>query len=207
MVETGILGSYANNEAAQIIAAGQPELIFYKSAFEVENEDGSKTNIAFEDQIVNREGFPKDFNKEYKMKNLVKDDPTKALEWVYVPGFGSDNDYKDLDVRGKVAFVNRGSTTFADKYMTAKRKGAIAIVIINNDPTASDFNFRCSFGDDFKPSMPCALILFKDKGFFESARTGSFKLLSNQTGSNPNAYTISSFSSDGARFDLDLKMQ
>lgn len=205
MVETGILGSYANNAKAQIIAAGQPELIFYKSAFEITNDDSSKTNIAFEDQIVNREGFPKDYNKEYKMKNLVKDDPTKPLEWVYVPGFGSDNDYKDLEVRGKVAFVNRGSTTFADKYQTAKRKGAIAIVIINNDPTSNDFNFRCSFGDDFKPSMPCALILFKDKAFFEAKRTGQLKLLSNQTGTNPNAYTISTFSSDGARFDLDLK--
>ena len=205
MVETGILGSYANNAAAQVIASGQPELIFYKSAFRVAVGTTETQDIAFEDQITNREGFPKDYTKEFKMKDLVKDDKEKSLNWVYVPGFGNDNDYKDLDVRGKIALVNRGSTTFADKYQVAKRKGAIAIVIINNDPTSNDFNFRCSFGDDFKPSMPCALILYKDKAFFEAKRTGTFKIISNQTGVNPNAYTISTFSSDGAAFDLDLK--
>ena len=205
VVETGILGSYANNKNATIIASGQPELIFYKSAFRVAISEQETADIAFEDQIVNREGFPKDFNKEYKMKDLVKDDREKSLSWVYVPGFGTDNDYKDVDVRGKIALVNRGSTTFADKYLTAKRKGAAAIVIINNDPTANDFNFRCSFGDDFKPSMPCGLILYKDRALFENARTGTFKIIANQTGVNPNAYTISTYSSDGATFDLDLK--
>ena len=110
--------------------------------------------IAFEDQIVNREGFDDDYQREFRMKDIYEGEP---LEWVYVPGFGTSADYSGLNVEGKIAVVNRGSISFADKYATAVDKGAIAVVIINNDPTASSFNFRCSFGDGFNPTVPCCL--------------------------------------------------
>ena len=196
-VETGILSSYANNAASMTIASGQPTKIFYENAFVIDGE-----NIAFEDQIVNRQGTDDDYEVEIRMRDIYADKP---LDWVYIPGFGASADYADKDVKGKVVFVNRGSTTFADKYAQAVSKKAIAIVIINNDPTASDFNFRCSFGDGFSPTIPCALVLFKDKAKFESKGSGSFEMISKQVSDNPNQYTLSSFSSDGATFDLDLK--
>ena len=196
-VETGILGSYANNSSSTIVASGQPTQIFYENAFVINN-----SNIAFEDQIVNREGFDDDYDKEFRMKDIYHGQP---LEWVYVPGFGTSADYKGLDVSGKVAVVNRGSTAFADKYAVAVDKEACALVIINNDPTASDFNFRCSFGDGFNPTMPCCLVLYKDKGVFEGARSGTFDIINKEVSENPNAYTMSTFSTDGAKFDLDLK--
>ena len=197
MVETGILSSYANNAASMTIASGHPIQVFYENAFTM----GTNT-IAFEDQIVNREGFDDDYQREYRMKDIYEGEP---LEWVYIPGFGTSADYAGLNVEGKIAVVNRGSISFADKYATAVDKGAVALVIINNDPTASSFNFRCSFGDGFNPSMPCCLVLYKDKALFESARSGSFGLINNQVNDNPNKYTVSNFSSDGATFDLDLK--
>ena len=196
-VETGILGSYANNEASMIIASGHPTRIFYENAFRMNNQ-----NIAFEDQIVNREGLDDDYDKEFRVKDLYKGQP---LDWVYVPGFGTAADYKGLDVSGKIAVVNRGSTSFADKYSVAVDKEAIALVIINNDPTASSFNFRCSFGDGFNPTMPCALVLYKDKPFFETQGSGSFDLINKQVNDNPAAYTVSDFSTDGVAFNLDLK--
>ena len=199
MVETGILGSYANKADCMIIASGHPTKVFYESAFQT--LDGAK-NIAFEDQIVNRQGFDDDYPREIRIRDIFEGEP---LEWVYVPGFGTSGDYTGLNVDGKIAVVNRGSTSFADKYAIAAGKGAAALVIINNDPTASDFNFRCSFGDGFNPTIPCALVLFKDKSFFESTASGQLNLISKQVSDNPNKFTVSDFSSDGATFDLDLK--
>ena len=210
MVETGILSSYSNNADVMTIASGQPDRIFYKSAFKLAYQTEAGTvmaTIAYEDQIVNREGYDKDYQKEFKMEDLLDGDKTKTLDWVYVKGFGQESDYdQPADYyAGKVVVVNRGSTSFADKYAIARSKQAKALVIINNDPTASDFNFRCSFGDGFKPTMPCALVLFKDKEVFEGGKSGHFNIIANQIDENPYTKTVSSFSSDGATYDLDLK--
>ena len=196
-VETGIMSSYANNKNAMTIASGHPVQIFYENAFYVNGN-----NVAFEDQVVNREGFDDDYEEEFRMKDLDKGQP---LEWVYVPGFGTTADYGDLEVSGKIVVVNRGSTSFADKYSIAANKNAAGLVIINNDPTASSFNFRCSFGEGFTPTMPCALVLYKDRPLFEENKTGSLTLINKKVLDNPNKYTVSNFSTDGATFDLDLK--
>ena len=202
MVETGILGSFANGAKTMSIASGQPDWTYFENALKIGEE-----NVAFEDQIVNREGQPKDYDVEFKLSDLIDKYPAKAgvFDWVYVPGFGAASDYKGIDVSGKIAVVNRGSIDFATKYANAKDNEAIALIIINNDPTATDFNFRCAFGDDFRPTMPCALVLFKDKPLFVAQQTGTFSIIHKQVSDNKAKRTISDFSSDGARFDLDLK--
>ena len=203
MVETGIMSSYANNANTMTIASGHPTRIFYENAFTVPDEKEGQRNVAFEDQIVNRPGMEDDYRDEFRVSDLFAN--TQSLEYQYVPGFGTFADYGNLDCQGKIVVVNRGSTSFADKYATAIGQGAKALVIINNDPTASDFNFRCSFGDGFNPTMPCALVLFKDKEYFVNHPSGQFGIIHKQVSDNPNAYTTSSFSTDGATFDLDLK--
>ena len=203
MVETGIMSSYANNANTMTIASGHPTRIFYENAFTVPDEKDGQRNVAFEDQIVNRPGMEDDYRDEFRVSDLFAN--TQSLNYQYVPGFGTYADYGNLDCTGKIVVVNRGSTSFADKYATAVGQGAKALVIINNDPTASDFNFRCSFGDGFNPTMPCALVLFKDKEYFVNHPTGQFGIIHKQVSDNPNAYTTSSFSTDGATFDLDLK--
>ena len=195
-VETGIMSSYANNANSMTIASGHPTQIFYENAFVINNE-----NIAFEDQITNRPGMDDDYDEEHRIVDLYKGEP---LEWVYVPGFGTSGDYEGLDVKGKIAVVNRGSTAFADKYSVAASKKAKGMVIINNDPTASSFNFRCSFGDT-QPTIPIALVLYKDKPVFETAGSGTFDIINKRVSDNPAKYTVSNFSTDGATFDLDLK--
>ena len=200
MVETGILGSFANGAKTMSIASGQPDWTYFENALRIGTE-----NVAFEDQIVNREGQPKDYDKEFRLSDLVTSSEDE-LDWVFVPGFGAAGDYKGLEVEGKVAVVSRGSIDFATKYANARDEGAKALIIINNDPTATDFNFRCAFGDDFRPTMPCALVLFKDKPLFVAApQSGSFTIIHKQVSENKQARTVSDFSSDGARFDLDLK--
>ena len=200
-VETGILGGFANQEANTIVASGHPTQIYYESAFNI-----AGSQVPFSDQIVNQAGMAEDYSTEHRLRDLIKDDPNKQLDWVYVPGFGTAADYSGLgNVDGKIVVVNRGSTSFADKYNIAANKGAIGLVIINNDPTASDFNFRCSFGDGFTPTIPCALALYKDKTLFATQGSGVLTLISKQISDNPNKYTVSDFSSDGASYSLDLK--
>ena len=201
MVETGIMSSYANNKAVTTVASGQPTRIYYKTAVEFDGRI-----VAYEDQITNREGFPKDFQKELYLENIL----AANRKIVYVPGFGTDGDYDSKQpelYEGAVVCVNRGSTTFADKYNTAVAYGAAGVIIINNDPTSTDFNFRCSFGDGFNATVPCALVLYKDKGAFEKYQSTSrnFTFISKQEAENPLAYTMSTFSTDGATYNYDLK--
>ena len=204
MVETGVLGSYANSTEATIIASGQPTRVYFENAIKI----GEK-NIAYEDQIVNREGFDKDYpddNQHWLVE--LREQIGENVKWCLVPGFGTSSDYKDIKllVKDAVAVVNRGSISFADKYNIAVSNGAIGVIIINNDPTANDFNFRCSFGDNFSPTVPCALVLYKDKVIFENAGgSGTFSFISKEVSDNDLARTISTFSSDGARWNYELK--
>ena len=203
MVETGILSGYSNDPLATTVASGQPTKVFYDAAFQM-GED----IVAYDDQIVNREYYGDEYEKEYKLaETLAEKYPEYGgnYPWIYVPGFGTSADYGNLEVDGKIVAVNRGSTSFADKYAVAKSKGAIALVVINNDPTSNDFNFHMSFGDDFRPSMPCVLVLYKDKERFSISKEGTLGIISKKLLENDKAYSVSTFSSDGATFDLDLK--
>lgn len=206
IVETGVLGSYANSTEATIVASAQPNQIFFEHAFSSDDGDGKVTNIGYEDQIVNREGQDAEYAESAQC--YIKDtaDPeTGKVGWVYIPNFGTSGDYKGKDVAGKIAIVNRGSSSFADKYAVAVSNKAKGLIIINNDPTASEFNFRCSFGDGFSPSIPCALVLFKDKPYLEAKGEGEFTFIEKQASVNGNAKTVSSFTNDGARFSYDIK--
>ena len=201
VVETGILGGYANQVDSMTIASGQPAKTFYASAF-----DMGGVNISYQDQVVNvGDSTEYDDDQEHRISDLITSEST-SLGWVYIPNFGNGTDYQGKNVTGKIAIVNRGSIDFATKVKTAKEKGAIGVVIINNDPTASDFNFRCSFGE-YKPPIPVALVLFKDKAkFSENAEgQGVFNVIKDKVDVNPKANKISDFSSDGAAASLDLK--
>lgn len=204
-VETGVLGSYANSYNATVVASAQPNEIYFEHAVSTDDGNGNVKNIGYEDQIVNREGADDDYpeNKQMYLKDTVNADG--EVGWVYIPNFGSSGDYEGKNVEGKIAVVNRGSTSFIDKYNIALGKKAIGLIIINNDPTSNEFNFRCSFGDGFSPTIPAALVLYKDKPFFEEKGEGTFTFIEKQASVNTAAKTVSTFTNDGARFSYDLK--
>lgn len=205
MVETGILGGYANQYDSMSVASAQPGKTFYASAFNLNGK-----NIAYQDQVVNVGGsFDYEEEEEHKMSDLIAVYGSN-LGWEYIPGFGSSTDYgtgsSKKNVTDKIAVINRGNIDFTTKVQVAVEKGAIGVVIINNDPTASDFNFRCSFGE-YKPPIPVALVLMRDKTKF-SENTETVKkltLIKDEILDNPKANTLSDFSSDGATYNLDLK--
>lgn len=213
MVETGVMGSFANNASTMTIASGQPEWTFYENSLKIGDQV-----VPYEDQIVNREGEAEDYpNNEHRMAQLVTNSPDPDViptpeqqlidvDYVYVKGFGETKDYKNKDVNNKVVIVNRGKTSFEEKYTAADDAGAAALLIINNDPTENDFTFRCDFGSaKGSISKPVALVLFKDKPFFEANPEGVFQIKKNTSSENKLKYTVSDFSTDGATYDLDLK--
>jgi subtilisin family serine protease len=69
----------------------------------------------------------------YQMTNAVPVDGTHDLPVVYV-GLGKPEDYAGKDVRGKIALISRGETTFAEKVAGATAAGAWGAVVFNNRP-------------------------------------------------------------------------
>ena len=65
----------------------------------------------------------------------------------------------NLDLKGKIALIQRGEITFADKISNATAKGAIGVIIYNQE---SD-TINASLGDTSKTSVP-AVFLTKEEG-------------------------------------------
>jgi len=55
-------------------------------------------------------------------------------ELVAIGGAGEPNDYAKVNVKGKIAFVQRGTLQFYDKSKNAADAGAIAVIVYNNAP-------------------------------------------------------------------------
>ena len=208
MVETGILGSYATN-AAMGIASGQPDKQFYETALKVGN-----TIVAYRDQVQNytSEGEEVVYNPERALTDLIDTYHTNEFDWVKIPGLGERKDFEQLEaekgegyVTGKIAIIDRGDITFALKVLNAATYfHAIAVGIIDNDPTQTDFNFRMA-GLDTKTPVPVFSILYRDKATFDNATTNKCQIYINTIENNPEARTISDFSSDGVKADLTFK--
>ncbi len=55
-------------------------------------------------------------------------------ELAAVQGNGTESDFANANVQGKIALVSRGTIPFSDKAKNAAQAGAVAILIYNNDP-------------------------------------------------------------------------
>lgn len=61
----------------------------------------------------------------------VSEQLTGEYEIVAVPGLGTEADFEEVNVEGKVALISRGELAFVDKIDHAKNAGAIATIIHN----------------------------------------------------------------------------
>ncbi len=66
------------------------------------------------------------FDKVNTTKEVIK------LEYVTVPGVGKKVNYSSINVKGKIALVKRGETSFEEKAQIALAQGAIGCIIYNN---------------------------------------------------------------------------
>ena len=72
---------------------------------------------------------------EYQFTSVDGSDLSTLIDkykFVYCK-LGTANDFQNVDVNGKVAVIDRGTNTFDEKYSNAVKKGAKAVIIVNNE--------------------------------------------------------------------------
>lgn len=130
-----------------------------------------------------------DFSKE-----LLGDKQTGTFEYVVVPGLGTESNYYDLDVAGKIAVIKRGTSSFEEKITIAESKGAIAAIVYNNVTGT----ISMSVG---KAKIPSIFVTMEFGKYFEEHKTGTLVADVN----NLAGPFMSDFSSWGPLGDLELK--
>lgn len=204
IVETGILGGDAHfDETANIIAASNPDKAFFSSILTVK-PDGADTShaVSYSDQAV--PSSTQGTLPSRPLAGLIPEGQTQtSVDYVVIPNFGKSADYEGLDVNGKIAVVNRGTSTFVQKVKQAANHGAKAMICINNDPSVT-FNFNMAF-EDYDPPIPVVFVFQNTKSFFGAAKsTGTLTIGTNTVQLASDGNTIASFSSDGGDYNLDL---
>ncbi len=130
-----------------------------------------------------------------------------SLYTVVDAGYGSRTDFTAVDVRGKVALVERGpigtgGIYFRDKVLNAQAAGAAGVIIYNHSPGVLGMTLRVEAGDEKKTYLPCIGIT-QDSG-------QDLKMLANQGlvvqfGTKSHLGTVADFSSMGPTEDFHFK--
>ncbi len=139
-----------------------------------------------------------------------------TYDYVYLNSVGTDEEWDAIGefVAGKVAMCNRGSSSFFEKANAAARNGAVAVVIVNNQPGVINMNLS-----GYQYTAPAVSITQADgKAVMKASETetaggitvytGKVEITSQlQTGVNMerSEATISSFSSWGVPGSLVMK--
>ena len=192
MIETGIMSGSANLEDVMSVGASQADREFFTAALQVNG-----FNISYDDQVISSGGTT--YDPDRPLYDITEGGTVTEFDWVKVPNYGATADYKNLDVKDKIAVVTRGENSFGEKYLAAKNKGAKALIIINN----STGSIRMSFGDGVNPAIPVVSVSYEDRNKFEGS--GKLTILKDVYADNPTAGQMASFTSDGATYDLRIK--
>ena len=59
---------------------------------------------------------------------------TRTIPILRMNNVGTKEDFAKVDVKGKIAVVDRGDINFHDKWVNAIEAGAIALICVNNQP-------------------------------------------------------------------------
>ena len=195
--KNGNLGLTTNPDTSTV---GSPST--YEGAMSVASINGKKTpyilyngSIIYFVEATNAASKEKDFFEEL-LKDRLPASSTESidLEYVVVPGAGRPADYFGMDVKGKIALVRRGSTTFEEKAQAAQNAGAAAIIVYNN--VSGDIKMNAG-----TITIPICSISQDDGELLAASKKGTIKISRTQT-SGP---FISDFSSWGPAPDLSIK--
>lgn len=147
----------------------------------------------------------------------------KEYDFVYIDSVGTPGEFAQVDVKGKIALCNRGSTNFSAKANAAADAGAAGVIIVNNAPGTINMDLS-----DYLGEVPVVSITQADGELFKTNRsdktidvdaqsTGSGAVYTGKVTaaegvessapqiSEDNDYTMSSFSSWGVPGSLELK--
>ncbi len=225
-----ILDSFVKYQSLVVISAGNAgtwagesevgALYSDDASFDMVGSPGSYTN-AFTVASVDNNGMvgmgftygsgtlviPTDTIGNFSSLDVSADKSGTDLEYVYLDKIGAEADYTS-DVTGKVVFVNRGTSSFVEKATIAFSKGAVACIVVNNQPGSISMAL-----DDYVNAggtMPCVSITQAEGQAIKAGGvTGQITVLGssrvmNGSASSPD-YTMSDFSSWGVPGNLSLK--
>lgn len=129
------------------------------------------------------------FDKLNTLKSVIE------IEYVTVPGVGKKVNYSSINVKGKIALVKRGETSFEEKAQIALAQGAIGCIIYNN--ISGDVYMNAGSHLD----IPLCSIS-KDDGEYLASKSSGKLTFSKSYLAGP---FMSDFSSWGPVSDLSLK--
>jgi len=123
------------------------------------------------------------------------------------PGDGAyPDDFAGLTLTGKIALIDRGTTTFSQKINNAADRGAVGVIIANNTTGTISMNTSGSTLTSVSITQADGLTLKAKAAAPTGDGTGLLKFLGHQASTpNPAFDTISSFSSWGATPNLTFK--
>lgn len=145
VVEDGVIGSYAASNFVTGVASynvfDDNDGTYVSSEIAVDGD-----TIYGEDQLTNVANSEVQYDSEMHFYDLIPEgEKSVALPYVVIDGVGSiegdkdtntheilGDDYKDLDVKGKIVVVKRGRIEFSTKVKNAKTHGAIGIIVTND---------------------------------------------------------------------------
>ena len=126
-------------------------------------------------------------------------------QMVSVPGSGSPEDFAQVNVKGKIALVQRGVIAFTEKCQNAQQAGAAGCLIYNNQSGTITMDMTGS-----TVTIPCASLTMADGAYLLSALESdpnlSVTVGAEQTLiASDTAYQMSDFSSWGVTPSLTLE--
>ncbi|MBQ7906692.1 MAG: leucine-rich repeat protein [Clostridia bacterium] len=190
--KNGNLGLTSNPDTATV---GSPST--YEGALSIASINGIKTPyILYNGKIVYfTESSDSSAEERYFVDGLLEDGVNEIeIEYVLIPGVGRDAEYTGIDVKGKIALVKRGDTTFEEKAQAAERAGALGVIVYNN----ISGDIRMNVGT---VKIPVCSISQEDGEVLAAAKRGTIKISRDQT-SGP---FMSDFSSWGPSPSLGIK--
>ena len=161
-VESGVMGNLAlTNDAITVGNSSTYGDITNVYAYT------EKRTIPIDDKIQNSvtsnemgDIFENTFEKEYSFHDFISDNDT--YEYIIVPNYGNKEDYKGIDVKGKIAVVDRGVLPFSAKIYYALESGASGLLIANGSGEEQVGAFDFEITDDILKEYPDLSYVLKD---------------------------------------------
>ncbi|XZF75751.1 S8 family serine peptidase [Bacillus sp. AL-1R] len=189
--DIGVTGAPGLNKDTISVAASGNEAYLYEHAITV---DGNNDLTVIGKGIDAWKNLSDKFGGNIPVVNLGKNaDGSYKL--------GGQDDYKGVDVKGKIVLVARGTYTFADKTKYASQAGAAGIIVWNATAGAQ-------YADQGGWEVPMMLVNSKADGeALANAINGSGTIHVNQTAKNesPEMGRMTAFTSWGVTPSLELK--
>lgn len=122
------------------------------------------------------------------------------LQYEVVPGTGAPSDYEGIDVRGKIALVERGVISFSDKIVNAANAGAIGVLVYDNVDSTSYVGMQID-----NRVIPSAFIMRKFGLFLKEQTDKTLRFDEGLVANSSSGGQVSSYSMWGCTSDLRLK--